>query len=194
MELCIQMEIFFFFFSAFHFFSQLFVRPPKTTVLPFCIAFSWGCLWSLPPVQCYIVVALYNCHCNSVHSSSGSLSASLFTMVTAPCTIVFVQRQFCTTLLYFVQLCCTFVQLCTVIPCTALYNCHCTVCKFVTSVIVNLSIVLHRVQLSLHNNFVIATLLQLSLRLCGCNFVELSLHLVHLSLYIFVQLYNFDSL
>ena len=26
------------------FFSQLFVRPPQTTVLPFCISFSWG--WS----------------------------------------------------------------------------------------------------------------------------------------------------
>ena len=25
------------------FFSQLFVRPPQTTSLPFCISFSWGC-------------------------------------------------------------------------------------------------------------------------------------------------------
>ena len=24
------------------FFSQLFVRPPQTTILPFCISFSWG--------------------------------------------------------------------------------------------------------------------------------------------------------
>ena len=35
------------------FFSQLFVRPPQTTILPFCISFSWGWFWSLPSVQCY---------------------------------------------------------------------------------------------------------------------------------------------
>jgi len=33
-------------------FSQLFVRPPQTTILPFCISFSWGWSWSLPSVQC----------------------------------------------------------------------------------------------------------------------------------------------
>ena len=35
------------------FFSQLFVRLPQTVILPFCISFSWGWYWSLPPVQCY---------------------------------------------------------------------------------------------------------------------------------------------
>ena len=34
------------------FFSQLFVRPPQTSILPFCISSSWGRLWLLPPVQC----------------------------------------------------------------------------------------------------------------------------------------------
>ena len=34
------------------FFSQLFVRPLQTIILPFCISFSWGWFWSLPPVQC----------------------------------------------------------------------------------------------------------------------------------------------
>ena len=34
------------------FFSQLFVRPLETTILPFGISFSWGWSWSLPPVQC----------------------------------------------------------------------------------------------------------------------------------------------
>ena len=34
------------------FFSQLFVRPPQTTILPFCTSFSWGWSSSLPPVQC----------------------------------------------------------------------------------------------------------------------------------------------
>ena len=34
------------------FFSQLLVRPPQTTILPFCISFSWGWSWSLSPVQC----------------------------------------------------------------------------------------------------------------------------------------------
>ena len=35
------------------FFSQLFVRPRRTTILPFCISFSWGWSWSLPLVQCH---------------------------------------------------------------------------------------------------------------------------------------------
>ena len=33
------------------FFSQLFASPPQTIILPFCITFSWGWSWSLPPVQ-----------------------------------------------------------------------------------------------------------------------------------------------
>ena len=45
-------------------FSQLFVRLPKTTILPFCIPFPWGWFWSQPPVQCYkppsiVLQALY---------------------------------------------------------------------------------------------------------------------------------------
>ena len=35
------------------FFSQLFVRPRQTTILPFCFSFSWGSSWSLPSVQCH---------------------------------------------------------------------------------------------------------------------------------------------
>ena len=35
------------------FISQLFVRTPQTTILPFCISFSWGWSWFLPPVQCH---------------------------------------------------------------------------------------------------------------------------------------------
>ena len=35
------------------FFSQLFVRPSQTAILPFCICFSWGWAWFLPPVQCH---------------------------------------------------------------------------------------------------------------------------------------------
>ena len=34
------------------FFSQQFVSLPQTTILPFCISFSWGWSSSLPPVQC----------------------------------------------------------------------------------------------------------------------------------------------
>ena len=61
-ELCIQMGISFLFSFAFRFASFLsyFLRLPQTTILPFCISFSWGWSWSLPPVQC--------------HSSSGNLS------------------------------------------------------------------------------------------------------------------------
>ena len=32
------------------FFSQLFVRPPQTTILLVCIPFSWGWSWSLSPI------------------------------------------------------------------------------------------------------------------------------------------------
>ena len=35
------------------FFSQLFVRHPEATNLPFCTSFSWWWCWSLPPVQCH---------------------------------------------------------------------------------------------------------------------------------------------
>ena len=55
LELCIQMGISFPFLLCFLllFFSQLFVRPPQTIILSFCISFSWGWSWSLPPVQCH---------------------------------------------------------------------------------------------------------------------------------------------
>ena len=33
------------------FFSQEFTRPPQTTILHFCIYYSWGLFWSLTPVQ-----------------------------------------------------------------------------------------------------------------------------------------------
>ena len=35
------------------FFSQLFVRPTQTNILPFCTTFSWGGSWSLPPIKCH---------------------------------------------------------------------------------------------------------------------------------------------
>ena len=35
------------------FFAQLFLRPPQTTILPFCISFSWGWSCFLSPVQCH---------------------------------------------------------------------------------------------------------------------------------------------
>ena len=35
------------------FFSLLFVRPPQTVILLFCISFPWGWSWSLSPVQCH---------------------------------------------------------------------------------------------------------------------------------------------
>ena len=48
LKLCIQMGRSFLFSFAFHLFSQLFVKPPQRTILPFCI---WS--WLLPPVQCH---------------------------------------------------------------------------------------------------------------------------------------------
>ena len=53
LELYIQMGISFLFsfpFTLLLFSSQLFVRPPQTTILPLCISFSWRWSWSLPPV------------------------------------------------------------------------------------------------------------------------------------------------
>ena len=41
------------------FFSQLFVRPPQTTIMPFCISFSWRWSWSLPPVQCHEPLSIF---------------------------------------------------------------------------------------------------------------------------------------
>ena len=35
------------------FLSQLFVRPPQTAILLFCISFPWGWSWSLSSVQCH---------------------------------------------------------------------------------------------------------------------------------------------
>ena len=35
------------------FFTQLFIRPPQTAILPFCISFPWGWSWSLSLIQCY---------------------------------------------------------------------------------------------------------------------------------------------
>ena len=39
-------------------FSQLFVRPTLTTILPFCVSFSWAWSWSLPPVQCHKALSI----------------------------------------------------------------------------------------------------------------------------------------
>ena len=44
LKLCIQMGMAFLFSFAFHVSSQLFVRPPETAILLFCISFTWG--WS----------------------------------------------------------------------------------------------------------------------------------------------------
>ena len=51
LELRIHMGISLLFSFAFHFFSWLFHF--QTTILPFCISFSWKWSWSLPPVQCH---------------------------------------------------------------------------------------------------------------------------------------------
>ena len=52
LELCIQMGFLFLLRLWLLFFSQLFVRSPQATVLPFYLSFSWGRFWSLPTVQC----------------------------------------------------------------------------------------------------------------------------------------------
>ena len=54
-------------FLSLLFFPQMFVRPPSTTILPFCISFSWVWFWTLPPIQCYeppsiVLQALWELH------------------------------------------------------------------------------------------------------------------------------------
>ena len=49
----VYLSFFSFAFSFSFFFSQLFVRPSQTTILPFCISFPWGWSWSLSPIQCH---------------------------------------------------------------------------------------------------------------------------------------------
>ena len=53
LELCIQTV--YLYFSPFPFtsFHSYLLRPPQTTILPFCISFSWEWSWSLPPIQCH---------------------------------------------------------------------------------------------------------------------------------------------
>ena len=36
------------------FFSHLYIRPPQTAILLFCISFSWGWFWFLSPVPCHV--------------------------------------------------------------------------------------------------------------------------------------------
>ena len=43
------------------FFSQLYVGPPQTTILPICISFPWGWSWSLPPIQCHKPLSIVIC-------------------------------------------------------------------------------------------------------------------------------------
>ena len=59
LELCIQMGVSFLRCLSCLFFPQLFVRPPWTTILPFCnFFFSWRWSWSLPPVHCHEPLSL----------------------------------------------------------------------------------------------------------------------------------------
>ena len=41
LELCIEMCISLLLCLLLLYFSQIFVRPPQTAILPFCISFSW---------------------------------------------------------------------------------------------------------------------------------------------------------
>ena len=58
-------NIFPFSFAFLFFFSQLFVRPPQTTILPYCISFFLGMV---------LITASCTMSGTSVHSSSGTLS------------------------------------------------------------------------------------------------------------------------
>ena len=52
LELCVQIGVSVLCSFVFNFFSQLFVRPPQTIILPFCISFFLGMV--LIPVSCTV--------------------------------------------------------------------------------------------------------------------------------------------
>ena len=65
LELCIQMGISFLLCLSLLFFSQLFVRPPQTTILPFCIFLFLGMV---------LITASCTVSRISIDNSSGTLS------------------------------------------------------------------------------------------------------------------------
>ena len=58
------------------FFSQLFVRPSQTTILPFCISLPWAWSWSLPPIQYHKPPSKFFKH--SMRSNPLTLSLPLY--------------------------------------------------------------------------------------------------------------------
>ena len=73
LELCIQMLISFLCSFAFRFsFSQLFVRPPQTAILLFCISFPWkGLIWLIGQIQIQLIEKNLHIFYKSDSSSNG---------------------------------------------------------------------------------------------------------------------------
>ena len=69
-------------FSPLLFTSLLFsaiCKSPHTTILPFCIYFSWGWPWSLPPEQCHEPLSIVlQALCLSIRSNVLNLSLPLY--------------------------------------------------------------------------------------------------------------------
>ena len=78
-ELCILMGILYFSILPFiFFFSQLFKRPPQTTILHFCISFILGMV--LIPASC--TISQTSVHCSSGILSIRSIPLNLFVIST----------------------------------------------------------------------------------------------------------------
>ena len=72
-------------------FSQLFVRPCQTTILLFCLSFSWGWFWSLPPIQ-YHDVLLYR-HPQPLSGPGSSRLTPVLLVWTTPPTACAIQDE-----------------------------------------------------------------------------------------------------
>ena len=93
LKLCIHMGISFLFLCLSHlFFSQLFVWPPWTTILAFCISFSWGWSRSQLPVQCQNLCPQFFRH--SIYQISNRVRVLKFGIKISFCSFITCQLKF----------------------------------------------------------------------------------------------------
>ena len=86
------------------FFSQLFVRPPQTAILLFCISFPWGWSLSLSPVQCHephsiVHLMNYGMSARIAFLKSKNLMQLLFPVVSIWVSMALPSREACNYLL-----------------------------------------------------------------------------------------------
>ena len=104
LELCIQIGISFYFSFAFCFSSihRCLLRPPQTTILPFCISFPCGWSWSMPSV---LTQTVFQSSCkfhiptkNRVPVDAHPYRHGLFSLILAPLVSI---KWYLTVVLFF---------------------------------------------------------------------------------------------